>query len=48
MIEFLKQGDRSQVNEIMLDHILSSSEKAIAAWWERRQEEIFEEQEGSE
>ncbi len=48
LIEFLKRGDRSQVNEIMLDHILSSSEKAIAAWWERRQEEIFEEQEGSE
>jgi DNA-binding GntR family transcriptional regulator len=38
LIDFLKQGDRSQANEIMLDHILSSAEKAIA-WWERRQEE---------
>ncbi len=37
LIEFLKQGDRSQVNEIMLDHILPSSEKTIA-WWERRPE----------
>jgi DNA-binding GntR family transcriptional regulator len=44
LIEFLKQGDRSQVNEIMLDHILPSAEKAIA-WWERRQEEMAEEQE---
>jgi DNA-binding GntR family transcriptional regulator len=35
LIEFLKQGDRSQVNELMLDHILSSAERAIA-WWERR------------
>ena len=43
LIEFLKQGDRSQVNEIMLDHILASSEKAIA-WWERRQERMAEEQ----
>lgn len=42
LIEFLKHGDRNQANEIMLDHILSSSEKAIA-WWERRQEEISEE-----
>jgi DNA-binding GntR family transcriptional regulator len=46
LIEFLKHGDRSQINEIMLDHILASSEKAFA-WWERRQEEIFEEQEGT-
>jgi DNA-binding GntR family transcriptional regulator len=44
LIEFLKQGDRSQANEIMLDHILSSTEKAIA-WWERRQERMAEEQE---
>ena len=44
LIEFLKQGDRSRVNEIMLDHILSSTERAIA-WWERRQEEMAEEQE---
>jgi hypothetical protein len=47
LIEFLKQGDRSQVNEIMLDHVLSSSEKAIA-WWERRQEKMAEEQEVTE
>jgi len=45
LIEFLKKGDRSNVNEIMLDHILPSSEKAIA-WWERRQEEISEGKEG--
>lgn len=38
LIDFLKQGDRSRANEIMLDHIMSSAEKAIA-WWERRQEE---------
>jgi DNA-binding GntR family transcriptional regulator len=44
LIELLNQGDRSKVNEIMLDHILPSAEKAIA-WWERRQEEISEEQE---
>jgi len=44
LIEFLKHGDRNQANEIMIDHILSSSEKAIA-WWERRQKEIAEEQE---
>ncbi len=44
LIEFLRQGDRSQVNEIMLDHILPSAEKAIA-WWERRQEKMAEEQE---
>ena len=44
LIQFLKQGDRSQANEIMLDHILPSAEKAIA-WWERRQEEMAEEQE---
>jgi DNA-binding GntR family transcriptional regulator len=37
LIEFLRQGDRSQANEIMLDHILPSAEKAIA-WWEHRQE----------
>ena len=47
LIEFLKQGDRSQVNEIMLDHILSSSERAIA-WWERRQEKMAEAQEVTE
>jgi DNA-binding GntR family transcriptional regulator len=46
LIEFLKHGDRSQANEIMLDHILSSGEKAIA-WWERRQDEMAEEQEES-
>jgi DNA-binding GntR family transcriptional regulator len=44
LIEFLKQGDRSRVNEIMLDHILSSAERAIA-WWERREEKMAEEQE---
>lgn len=44
LIEFLKHGDRSKANEIMLDHILSSSERAIA-WWERRQEKMSEEQE---
>jgi DNA-binding GntR family transcriptional regulator len=42
LIDFLKQEDRSSVNEIMLDHILSSSEKAID-WWERRQKEMDEE-----
>jgi DNA-binding GntR family transcriptional regulator len=47
LIELLKQGDRSQVNEIMLNHIIASSEKAIA-WWERRQEKLAEEQEGTE
>ena len=47
LIEFLKQGNRSEVNEIMLDHILASSEKAIA-WWERRQEQTAEEQEETE
>ena len=44
LIEFLKQGDRSKVNEIMLDHILPSAEKAIA-WWEQRQEKMAENQE---
>jgi DNA-binding GntR family transcriptional regulator len=44
LIEFLKKSDRSKVNEIMLDHILSSTERAIA-WWERRQEKMSEEQE---
>ena len=44
LIEFLRDGDRSKVNEIMLDHILSSSERAIS-WWERRQEEMSEQQE---
>ena len=44
LIEFLKHGDRSQANEIMLDHILPVAEKAMA-WWERRQEELAEEQE---
>jgi DNA-binding GntR family transcriptional regulator len=43
LIEFLKQGDRSKANEIMLDHILPSAEKAIA-WWERRQGETTEQQ----
>jgi DNA-binding GntR family transcriptional regulator len=47
LIEFLKQGDRSQVNEIMLDHIIASSEKAIA-WWERRQDKMTEEKEVTE
>jgi DNA-binding GntR family transcriptional regulator len=42
LIEFLKQGDRSKVNEIMLNHILPSAEKAIA-WWEHRQEKMAEE-----
>jgi DNA-binding GntR family transcriptional regulator len=45
LIEFLKHGDRSQVNEIMLDHILASSEKAIA-WWEGRQEQMAEDETG--
>lgn len=47
LIEFLKQGDRSKVNEIMLDHILTSTEKTIA-WWEHRQEEMAEKQEVTE
>ena len=47
LIEFLKQGDRSKVNEIMLDHIIASSEKAIA-WWERRQDKLTEEKEVTE
>jgi DNA-binding GntR family transcriptional regulator len=47
LIEFLKQGDRSKANEIMLDHIFPSAEKAIA-WWERRQEEMAEESEVAE
>ena len=37
LIEFLKHGDRSKANEIMLDHILQSTEKTIA-WWENREE----------
>jgi DNA-binding FadR family transcriptional regulator len=44
LIEFLKQGDRSAANEIMLDHIFPSAERAIA-WWEHRQEKMAEEQE---
>jgi len=47
LIEFLKEGDRSKVNEIMLDHILPSAEKAIT-WWERRQEKMDKEQEVTE
>jgi len=47
LVEFLKQGNRSQANELMLDHILPSAEKAIA-WWERRQEEMYDEQEVTE
>jgi DNA-binding GntR family transcriptional regulator len=43
LFEFLKGGDPNRANEIMLDHILSSSERAIA-WWERRQEKMSEEQ----
>jgi DNA-binding GntR family transcriptional regulator len=43
LIEFLKQGDRSTANEIMLDHILPSAEKAIA-WWEQRQGKMAEKQ----
>jgi len=39
LIEFLKHGDRSKANEIMLDHILPSAEKAIV-WWERGQEKM--------
>ncbi len=41
LIEFLKYGDRGKVNEIMLNHILSRSEKATA-WWEHRQERMAE------
>ena len=44
LIEFLRQGDRNKANEIMLNHILSSAEKAIA-WWEHRQETGAEPQE---
>ena len=44
LIELLKQGDRSKVNEIMLDHMLPSAEKTMA-WWERRQEKMVDEQE---
>ena len=32
LVDFLKNGDRSKVNEIMLDHILPTAEKTIA-WW---------------
>jgi DNA-binding GntR family transcriptional regulator len=46
LIEFLKKGDRSTANEIMIDHILPTAEKAIARW-ERRQEEMVEKQEGA-
>jgi DNA-binding GntR family transcriptional regulator len=41
LIELLKQDDRSMANEIMLDHIFPSGEKAIA-WWEHRQREMAE------
>ncbi len=41
LIEYLKQGDRSKANEIMLDHILENAEKTLA-WWEKRQEETAE------
>jgi len=44
LIEFLKQGDRSKANKIMLDHILPIAEKMIA-WWENRQEKMAENQE---
>jgi len=47
LIEFLRQGDRSKANEIMLDHIFPVAEKAIA-WWERRQETLAENREGTE
>jgi DNA-binding GntR family transcriptional regulator len=47
LIGFLKHGDRSRANEIMLDHILPSAEKAMA-WWERRQEKMAEKQEETE
>jgi DNA-binding GntR family transcriptional regulator len=43
LIKFLKQGDRSQANAIMLEHILPPAEMAIA-WWERRQAKMFDEQ----
>jgi len=46
LIEFLKQGDRSKINEIMMDHLLPSAEKAIA-WWEHRQDQMAEKQEVS-
>jgi DNA-binding GntR family transcriptional regulator len=41
LVEFLKQGDRSRANEVMLDHILPSGEKT-SAWWEHRQEKTAE------
>jgi DNA-binding GntR family transcriptional regulator len=44
LVEFLRQGDRNKANEIMLNHILSSAERAIA-WWERRQEKMASDQE---
>jgi len=47
LIKFLKGGDRSNANEILLDHILPVAEKTIA-WWEHRQEKMSEEQEGTE
>jgi DNA-binding GntR family transcriptional regulator len=47
LIEFLKQGDRTKANEIMLDHVLPVAEKTMA-WWERRQEKMPEEQEVTE
>ena len=47
LIELLKESDRSQANEIMLDHTIQSTEKTIA-WWERRHEDMDEEQETAE
>jgi DNA-binding GntR family transcriptional regulator len=47
LIKFLKQGDRSQANEVLLDHTIQSTEKTIA-WWERRHEEMDEELEATE
>ncbi len=44
LIEFLKQGDHSKVNKIMLDHMFPSAEKTIA-WWEHRQKKMAEKQE---
>ncbi len=43
LIKFLKGGDRSNANEILLDHILPVAEKTIG-WWEHRQEKMSEEQ----
>jgi DNA-binding GntR family transcriptional regulator len=46
LIDFLKHGDRSNANAIMLDHILTAAEKTIA-YWEHRQEKMIDNQDES-